>query len=124
MTDPELPDAGPRPVAASLDHVTRALGMPSAAVLEAVFSQWPDLVGPTAAANARPSSLRGGVLVVTVDDPAWGSELRYRAQDILASIAGSVGRGSPTRMEVRVRSRSTRGRGSSVVNFAHRNSAP
>lgn len=52
MTDPELPDAGPRPVAASLDHVTRALGMPSAAVLEAVFSQWPDLVGPTAAANA------------------------------------------------------------------------
>jgi len=93
-------------------------------VLETVFSRWSELVGPTVAAHTRPASLRGGVLVVNVDEPAWGSELRYRAQDLLSKIAGSLGHGSPTRMEVRVRPPSTRGREPSVVNSAHRNSAP
>ena len=124
MTESNRSNVEPRPLGASLDHVTRTLGMPSAAVLETVFTQWSDLVGPVVAAHAHPASLRGGVLVVNVDDPAWGSELRYRAQDMLSKIAASVGVGSPTRMEVRVRPRSTRGRDPSVVNFPHRNSAP
>lgn|GEM_PF-850509 len=124
MSDPNPQDGDPRPLGASLDHVTRALGMPPATVLETVFTQWTDLVGPVVATHAHPASLRGGVLVVNVDDPAWGSELRYRAQDMLSKIAASVGGGSPTRMEVRVRPRSTRGRDPSVVNFPHRNSAP
>ncbi len=91
--------------------------------MERVFSQWPDLVGPTVAAHSRPASLRRGVLVVNVDDPAWGGELRYRAQDMLSKMADSLGRDSPTRMEVRVRPRSTQGREPSVVNFPYRNSA-
>jgi predicted nucleic acid-binding Zn ribbon protein len=98
--------------------------MPPATVLETVFSQWSDLVGPAVATHANPASLRGGVLVVNVDDPAWGSELRYRAHEMLSKIAAGVGRGAPTRMEVRIRPRSTRGRDRSVVKFAHRNSAP
>ncbi len=124
MTDPQTPETDPRPLKASLDHVTRALGLPSATALASVFSQWSDLVGPAVATHARPASLRDGVLVVDVDDPAWGSELRYRAQDTLSKIADRVGHGSPSRMEVRVRPRGTRGRDPSVVNFAHRNSAP
>jgi len=102
-------------VGASLDHVTRVLGVRSASVLETVFSQWSELAGPAVATHARPVSLRDGVLVVNVDDGAWGSELRYRARDMLSKIAAAAGPGSPTRMEVRVRPPSTRGRDTSVV---------
>jgi predicted nucleic acid-binding Zn ribbon protein len=109
---------------ASLEQVTIGLGMPPAAVVETVFSRWSALVGPTIATHARPASVRGDLLVVNVDDPAWGTELRYQAQGLLSKIADSVGRGSPTRMEVRVRPRSARGWDPSVVNSAHRNSAP
>lgn len=98
--------------------------MPSAAVMEAVFSRWSALVGPAVATHARPVSVRGDVLVVNVDDAAWGSELRYRAHDLLCRIAESTGGGSPTRMEVRIRPRDGEGRDPSVVKFGDRNSAP
>ena len=106
---------GPRPVGASLDRVVAALGAPPAPVLEAVFGCWADLVGPAVAAHARPASLAGGVLVVNVDEPAWGSELRYLAPQLLSRIAAALGTGTVTRMEVRVRPRPTRGEGSPVV---------
>ena len=124
MTESDGPDGGPRPLGASLEHVIRGLGMPPAAVVETVFSRWSALVGPTIATHARPASVRDDLLVVSVDDPAWGTELRYRAQELLSKIADGVGPGSPTRMEVRVRPRSARGPEPSVVNFTHRNSAP
>ena len=103
MPEADTPDTGPRPLGASMDQVTRALGMPSRAVVENVFSRWSALVGPVIASHAHPVSLRDDLLVVNVDDPTWGTELRYRAQELLARIAGNVGHGSPTRMEVRVR---------------------
>ena len=102
-SDPGHSESGPKPLGASLDHVTRALGMPPATVLETVFSQWSDLVGAPFTAHAQPASLRGEVLVVSVDDPAWATELRYRAHDLLSRMAGRIGHGSPTRIEVRVR---------------------
>ena len=125
MTEPPgSPRPGPRPLEASLDQVTRALGAPSAAVLEMVFSRWTELVGPVIAFHAHPASLRDGVLLVNVDEPAWGNELRYRGQELLSGIADKLGPGTPTRIEVRVRPRSTRGTDPSVVNSAYRNSAP
>jgi predicted nucleic acid-binding Zn ribbon protein len=94
---------GPRRVQASLDRLTRALGAPSAAVLETVFSQWAHVVGAGLAAHSRPLSLSGGVLVVAADDPAWGSELRYLSSRLLARIEQVAGMGAVTKMEVRVR---------------------
>ena len=114
----------PRRVGVSLDQLTRALGAPPATVMEAVFSGWEDLVGPAVASHARPVSLRRGVLVVSVDEAAWGSELRYRARDLLARIAERAGSGAPDAMVVRVRPGGRRGSEPSVVNLADRNSAP
>ena len=89
----------PLPVATSLDRVSRALGAAPARVLGAVFSHWEQLVGPEIAAHARPTSLRGGVLVVVVDQPAWAAQLRFMATDLLTRCPGR-GRGPghrPTR---------------------------
>lgn len=93
----------PRRVRASLDHVTRRMGAPSAAVVEAVFSRWSDVVGPSIAANARPVSLAGGVLVVGASDPAWASQLRYLSADLLSRLEQVAGPGAVRRLDVRVR---------------------
>jgi predicted nucleic acid-binding Zn ribbon protein len=122
----ELPVSPPpaRPLEASLDQLTRALGIPNAAALETVFSRWTELVGPAVAAHARPASMRDGVLLVNVDEPAWGTELRYRAQELLTRIGHELGPGTPTRIEVRVRPEMPGQGAPSVINFTHRNSAP
>ncbi len=93
----------PRRIGASLDQVSRRVGAPSAAVVEAVFSRWAEVVGPAVAANARPLSLAGGVLVVGADDPAWASQLRFLAGEVLSRLEHVVGPGSVRRVEVRVR---------------------
>jgi predicted nucleic acid-binding Zn ribbon protein len=76
----------PRVVADSLDRVTRALGGPRAQVITAVFSHWEQLVGPDIAAHAQPRSVRDGVLVVAADQPAWATQLRFMAGDLLTRI--------------------------------------
>ena len=103
MSTPSSPE--PRRVGASLDHVTRRIGAPSAAVVEAVFSRWAEVVGPGVAANARPVSLANGVLVVGADDPAWASQLRYLAGELLSRLEHVVGPGSVRRIDVRVQPR-------------------
>jgi predicted nucleic acid-binding Zn ribbon protein len=99
------PQAGelrePLPVAASLDRVSRALGAAPAQVLGAVFSQWEQLVGPEIAAHARPASLRGGVLVVVVDQPAWAAQLRFMATDLLTRVRAEAEAPDIVRLEVR-----------------------
>jgi predicted nucleic acid-binding Zn ribbon protein len=83
----------PKPISDSLDRVTKRLGTPGSEVLSAVFRRWEDLVGPDIAAHSKPVSLRGGVLVLMVDQPAWAAQLRYMTADLLAKlgeVAGSV----------------------------------
>jgi predicted nucleic acid-binding Zn ribbon protein len=93
----------PRPVTESLDRLTRDLGGPDAAALAALFSNWPDIVGPSVAAHARPLSLRSGTLVIGVDQPAWRTQLTYLQAELLQRIDEVAGPGSVRAIEVRVR---------------------
>ena len=104
MKDHHPPEPlGPRRLDASLARLTRRLGGPTPDALQAVFSGWEDIVGRTLASRSRPVSLARRVLVVAVEDAAWGSELRYLAAGVLARLDEVVGPGTATRVEVRVR---------------------
>jgi predicted nucleic acid-binding Zn ribbon protein len=83
---PGAAERDPRPIRDLLDAVTSDLGAPRAQVLSTVFAHWARLVGPEIAAHAQPRSLRRGVLVVSADQPAWATQLRYLASDLLARI--------------------------------------
>ncbi len=100
--------AGPRRLEASLARLARRLGATSPAALQAVFSRWDEIVGHPLATHTQPVSLARGVLVVAVDDPAWGNELRYLATAVLARLEEEVGPHVAGRMEVRVRPPSAR----------------
>ncbi|MCU4187099.1 DUF721 domain-containing protein [Acidiferrimicrobium sp. IK] len=80
----------PAPVGSSLDRLARRLGAPPPDVLSAVFARWEEMVGPQVAAHAAPRSLRGGVLVIAVDEPAWATQLRMLSGDLLARLAAAA----------------------------------
>ena len=64
-------------MAESLERLVRGLGAPAAGVTTSIFADWPEVVGAQVAAHCRPLSLRDRVLVVTVTDPGWATQLRF-----------------------------------------------
>ena len=92
----------PKPVSASLGRLAASLGAPRPEVLGAVFSRWEQAVGPDVAAHARPVSLRDGVLIVAVENPAWATQLGYLRADLLRRLAEAAGPGEVREVEVRV----------------------
>lgn len=65
-----------------LPGATGRLGIPSPEATGRVWSTWTDIVGPSVAAHAEPTSLRDGVLRVRADSPAWATEIGYLADEI------------------------------------------
>jgi predicted nucleic acid-binding Zn ribbon protein len=100
--EPAAGDSDPRPVADSLDRVSRAFGAPRARLLASLFSRWETIVGQEIAQHAEPRSLRDGVLVLVVDQPAWAAQLRYLGADLLARLRADVGSSEVTEIQVRV----------------------
>ncbi len=80
-----------RPVGDSLGTVARQLGLGSPELLVSVFGDWEAVVGPVLAAHSRPERLKDGELTVSVDEPAWATELRFLSGDIAERINQSRG---------------------------------
>jgi predicted nucleic acid-binding Zn ribbon protein len=55
------------------------------------------------AEHVRPTRLDREVLVVTVDHPAWATQVRRLGDDLLDLVAERTGLARPQRVEVRVR---------------------
>ena len=85
--------------------MARRLGVPSSGSLGAVFGRWSEVVGESLAAHSAPRSLRDGVLVVEVDDPAWATQLKWLSAQVIARVA-EVANTPVERVEVRVEMRS------------------
>lgn len=114
---PEDPSSGRRPRRAAarsaddpvrlgdaLGTVADRLGAGRADVIGLVFSRWEELVGPVVAAHVRPLRIDAQTLIVAVDHPAWSTQLRHLAPQILGKIADVCGEhGAPARLDVRVR---------------------
>jgi predicted nucleic acid-binding Zn ribbon protein len=96
------PEREPQPVAGSLENVAARLGVPSPQVLARVFSGWERLVGANVAAHATPVSLRDGVLVVMVDQPAWATQLRFLTADVRRRLNEAAGDEAVGDVQIRV----------------------
>ncbi|HEX5268764.1 MAG TPA: DUF721 domain-containing protein [Acidimicrobiales bacterium] len=100
----DAPDGDqPRTVGESLQRISRSLGGTDAGVVGTVFAHWEEAVGAAIADHAKPLSLRDGVLVVGVGEPAWATQLRFLERQILERLRDAAGREVATRIEVRVR---------------------
>lgn len=96
-------DSGPRRLKGSLDAVSGGLGLGRSHGLGRLFAGWEEIVGPSVADHVQPVRLDGDSLVVTVDHPAWATQVRYLGDDLLDRVAAVTGLARPDRLEVRVR---------------------
>jgi predicted nucleic acid-binding Zn ribbon protein len=101
--DRDRGNTGPRPLEGSLDVLSARLGMEGARALGRLFSGWTEIVGPAMAEHVRPIRIDPDALVVTVDHPAWATQVRLLGDTLLDTVSERVGVDRPTRLEVRVR---------------------
>jgi predicted nucleic acid-binding Zn ribbon protein len=90
----------PVPLRDAVAEVGRELGMPSPDAIATVSAAWPKIVGPALAQHTRVRSIRDGQCTVAVDGPAWATQLRYLANDVIAHANEACGAVVVTAMSV------------------------
>lgn len=86
-----MKDDIPVPLAELLDPAARRAGVEDGARTGMVWNKWPGIVGPEISRHAEPTSLRGGILRVRADSPAWATELGYLGEEIRRRANEAVG---------------------------------
>jgi hypothetical protein len=76
------------------------LGMERAAEAGALWTRWEEVVGPTIAGHAEPTSLRRGVLKIRTDSPSWATELGYLREQVMAAANELLGSRIVTEVQV------------------------
>ena len=93
-------DSGPRPVAHSMEKLLGRLGAPpSLDTMEVVFNRWSEVAGPELMDHLQPLRVRGNVLVVGAEHPAWVTRCRMESERMLATLR-SMGNTTIERIEV------------------------
>jgi predicted nucleic acid-binding Zn ribbon protein len=83
----------PVPLRDAVAKVGAELGMPAPDVLSVLTAHWSEIVGPVVAAHARVRSVRDGACTIEVDGPAWATQLRYAANEVLGRANEHCGEG-------------------------------
>ena len=76
------------------------MGTPSVAGVETVFERWADVVGDSMAARTRPLRIDGETLVVSCDESAIATHVRYLQAELLERLAQLSGDRRITRIDV------------------------
>jgi len=98
----------PRRLRDSLAEVSADLGLPEPDALASLIEEWEGLVGPDVAPHCRLTSLRDGVLRVTVDTAPRGTQLRYLEGELVERAAALLGPDVVRELRVRVDAPSAR----------------
>jgi predicted nucleic acid-binding Zn ribbon protein len=84
-------DREPARLADVLEGVGKRLGLDHAVRAGRLWRAWREVVGSALADHAEPTSLRGGVLRVRADSPAWATEIGYLGEVIRQRVNGFFG---------------------------------
>ena len=98
----------PRRLRDSLAEVSADLGLPEPDALALLIDRWTTLVGADVAPHCRLTSLRDGVLRVTVDSAPRATQLRYLEGELVKRSATVLGPGVVRELRIRVGAPSTR----------------
>jgi len=90
------------PIGSALDKLLRQRGLEDTLVFGRILDCWEEVVGPEIARQVRPQLIRGSELVVSVNHPAWATELELAGSAVLGRLAEKLGETAPRRLSVRV----------------------
>lgn len=85
--------ADPEPLADALGGFVDRLGWRERLRGARVHEAWPEIAGEQLARHVEPVRLAGGVLVVRALSPAWATQVRYLAPQIVARANAVLGEG-------------------------------
>lgn len=100
---PHRRNSEPRTIDGSLEALSRRLGLEGAHGVGKLFSGWSEIVGEAMAEHVQPVRIDRSALVVTVDHPAWATQVRRLGDNLLDRVAAVAGLERPDRLEIRVR---------------------
>ncbi|HYF47361.1 MAG TPA: DUF721 domain-containing protein [Acidimicrobiales bacterium] len=100
---PEPRRSSPQPLRASLEALLDDLGSAPVQETSSLLERWPEVVGADLAAHTQPVGVRRGVLLVQADDPAYGDHLSWNERRVVTRLAGVLGEGVVTGLDVRIR---------------------
>lgn len=90
----------PVPLRDAVAAVGRDLGMPDPDELQRVVAAWPEVAGAALAAHAAVRSVREGVCTIAAEGPAWATQVRYLADDLVRRAEVVCGPGVVTSVRV------------------------
>lgn len=99
---PHRRNSEPRAIEGSLEALSRRLGLEGAHGVGKLFSGWSEIVGEAMAEHVQPVRIDRSALVVTVDHPAWATQVRRLGDTLLDRAADFAGVERPDRLDIRV----------------------
>jgi hypothetical protein len=85
-----------------LDRTLRVMGTPSVAGVEVIFERWGEVVGEAMAERTKPLRIDGDTLVVSCDEPAIATHVRFLQVELVERLRQLSGDRRVARIEVRV----------------------
>ncbi|HUJ16619.1 MAG TPA: DUF721 domain-containing protein [Nitrospirota bacterium] len=79
-------------VSSTLAGILRSRGMQGRLEEYRIFGQWEKTVGGLVASHARPTTMRGSKLFLTVDSPAWMQQLSLLKPEIIEKVNRGLGK--------------------------------
>jgi predicted nucleic acid-binding Zn ribbon protein len=91
----------PQPFGAVINQLMQQRGWQKPAAEAKLFGMWSTVVGAELAEHCRPVKLEDGELSVEAESTAWATQLRLLAGKLLGRIAGELGSGVVTKLNIR-----------------------
>ena len=76
------------------------MGMTDVDSINALFVDWPDIVGEHLAKHCAPKSLRDQVLTIEATDQQWATELKWMTSLLIERCCMALGSGAVTDVRI------------------------
>jgi len=83
--------ANPVPLRSALDNLASTLGLTNVDSINALFVDWPEIVGEQLAEHCKPRSLRDQILTIEASDQQWATELKWMTSLLVERCCAALG---------------------------------
>lgn len=84
-------NTAPTPLRSALDNLASTLGLTDVDSINALFVDWPDIVGEHLAEHCKPRALRDQVLTIEASDQQWATELKWMTSLLIERCCSALG---------------------------------
>jgi len=88
------------PLRNALDKLASTLGLTSVDGINALFVEWPEVVGDHLAQHCKPRSLRDQVLTIEASDQQWATELKWMTSLLIERCCAALGEDAVTSVRI------------------------